>query len=131
MKRSGPPERRTPLKASDVRMKQGPQLKPQSSRVQADQGRRRAEKKAVVERDQVCQLALLLPSHRCFGEPELHHRLKATRGGKYDRQNGVLLCSLANQWVECEPIKAAALGLSLPSGRPEKSILLIDRKEAV
>ena len=117
MKRSGPPERRTPLKAKKGLDRGTSQLKrtrlnPVSEKMKAKRPEKARVRAAVFARDGHCVLLDLDPDHRCFGRRLTYHHLwKDGQGGPYSEENGVTLCAGGNSWVEDEPKKAEALGL--------------------
>lgn len=57
----------------------------------------------------------------CWGPLTFHHRRKASAGGGYTTENGAVLCSWHNSWVEDEPAAAreAAPHLVVRRGDPD------------
>lgn len=139
MKPGKPLTRKTPLKASNVRMRQGSSLpassKPlpkESPRTKAARPKRRATVEETKARDRVCQAAHLLPTP-CAGILETHEKLSRARSGgtsQYDASLTALLCSEHHRHVTGNPTWAESVDLLLPSRPLAKSQLLFNRKEA-
>jgi hypothetical protein len=86
-------------------------VKPVSDKVKARRTERAVVREAVFERDGGCVLARLKSDHLCFGVRTVHHLKKASACGGYTLDNLVELCAWGNDWVECFPVEATALGL--------------------
>ena len=121
-------ERRTPLKAKQVSLKQGAKLPAASKRTKKRQPERAAVIAETHERaEERCEALGLLPG-ACWGPMDTHERLSRARSGgtsQYDPSLTSLLCRGHHNHVTYFPAMAEALGLSLPS-RP-RTPLLYDR----
>lgn len=121
MKRGGPLQRRTPLKASASLQRGGSTLS-RATRVRPRSARRQEE--AVVRRTLVAQLLKERPTCEgrwaCRGARavDVHERLKRSRGGKItdpDQAHMVTLCRPCHELTESEPAEATRRALLLPS----------------
>jgi 5-methylcytosine-specific restriction endonuclease McrA len=101
MKRGGPLRRRTPLKRSEFRRSGG------------GSGPTRKVRQEVIERDEVCRAAVLVPSVRCGGGPHVHHVLPRSQGGGHDLSNLLLVCTVHHGWIHANPARSYTLGLLL------------------
>jgi 5-methylcytosine-specific restriction endonuclease McrA len=118
MKRSGPPERRTPLARSST-LRQGGRLArtgriaPQSAKRRSEASTRDAVRREVHERDRRCVAELLVPDVRCAGPLDVDEVIprSAYPGGHLDPANCQLLCRAHHDWKHAHPADAAALGL--------------------
>lgn len=85
---------------------------------------RAAVRRAVLERDRVCQLAGAGEASgydvgRCYGRLEVHEVRKASQGGTYSEDNGRAVCSHHNSQLEADADLAAfarSVGLVLRRG---------------
>lgn len=136
MKRSGPPERRTPLAAGSKPLKRTAAPKARSQlkasppsqpkprkRVNAVSDKRLAERPtrqavvaAVHARDRTCQGVHMIPGHEkwdCAGPLDVHEVIprSAWAKGYLEPANCVLLCRKAHDWVGDNPEAAHAVGL--------------------
>lgn len=117
MRRSGPPDRRTPLTRGA-----GPRRR---TRLAAISDNRAAELDARAEmrdrvfaRDGRCRLAGWLPGGfgPCLGALTVHHLRKAGQGGPYTLPNLLTLCAAHNDAIEEVPVLAHELGLVIRRG---------------
>lgn len=140
MKRSGPPARKTPLKADPAKQREwqrrsamqssgtparGTPLKQQSNKKAAERREREPIRQAVLERDgHRCQMQKVVDrstelhdvAGRCYGRLEVHHLDKESQGGAYTLTNLLTLCATHNLWVENNPTVAHRLGLVIRRG---------------
>lgn len=107
VKRSGPPERRTPLRSR--------QRLPNRSKRRVSESRQRSETiQAVVARDgRRCWAADLVPEVECWGPLDAdEYDLRSARpGGHLDPTNVQLLCRLCHSAKHALPKHSAVLGL--------------------
>lgn len=115
MKRSGPIERRTPLRRTPFRVTARPEqlrrrpLSPVSSkrkRVGVDP----ALRERVIMRDGGCIAVRLLP-HSCWGRIDPHHVWRYGGGGPDEAWNLIAVCRAAHDWIHAHPAEAIRLGL--------------------
>ena len=112
MKRNGPLERRTPLRAKNVALRQGGVIPAQSKRTRQAEPQRREVREQVAERDQTCRAAFLVPSVACYGPLDVHEPKTRARGGNpLDPEACVLVCRRHHEWTHTNPASAAKLGL--------------------
>ena len=123
LRRTGPPKRRTPLKAGKglargtSQLKRTGRLKPMSDKRRAEHDASRPVVAAVLARDGRCLLAGHSEAGRCFGHLTPHHLRKDGQGGAWTLDNLVTLCSSHNDtWVEQNRPAAHRLGLVLDRG---------------
>lgn len=111
MKRSGPLRRITQLKRS------GELRRTRTVRKSATPAGPDAEtRRAVLERDQGCAGARLVPEVPCWGELHLHHKRRRSQGGDHSPGNLVTLCAACHSWVHAHPALAVERDL-LRSGK--------------
>lgn len=127
MRRSGPPQRKTPLKTNvdQVRRWQDRTRKaiPQESAKRKAERPIRAEVRAqVIARDGGCRARGIAPG-RCEGRPgraplEVHEvQGRGVRpGGHLDPENCLALCPGHHDWVTTHPAEALELGLRIKGG---------------
>lgn len=123
MKRSGPPQRKVPLKRTPMRRTPGPAaatlrtdarprkpLRQQSAKRRAENRVRDAVKRRLVaERGPWCQARL----DGCDGLAVDAHELLARSavGSITDESNIILVCRSCHDWIGAHPREATALGL--------------------
>ncbi len=107
MKRSGPPERRTPLKRSG-------RLNPMSNKRKAELGVRKRVREEVQERDAYkCVAKHLVPEVECWGPLDVDEICPRGRGGDWlDPDNCQVLCRAHHDWKHLHPADATSLGLT-------------------
>lgn len=114
--------RRTPLRRgaslqATSALSRTSRLKPRSEkRVKRNEENDAVVRAVVFARDGGrCQL--LGPLHdRCFGPLTVHHLKKASHGGKYEADNLITLCAMANDWIEDHPRLAWENGMVQRTG---------------
>lgn len=107
MKRSGPPERRSPLRAGK-QMRRGGPVKPVSDRRRDENVERRALADSFGP-DPVCRF----PGCSAPAD-DLHELIRRSqwRGGLVDRDNVVPICRPHHDWVTTHPDEAHDLGMA-------------------
>jgi 5-methylcytosine-specific restriction endonuclease McrA len=98
MKRSGPLERRTPLRRT---------TKLKAKRRGIAPGLRGE----VFLRDGGCRGRPLIPDVACWGRLDPHHILRRSQGGQDTPANLVTLCRAHHDWVHAHPEQSRTLGL--------------------
>jgi len=98
MKRSGPIQRRTPLKRSSS-------LKAKRKGLDTD------VRSEVFLRDGGCKGRALIPALSCWGRLDPHHILRRSQGGQDTPDNLVTLCRAHHDWVHAYPESSRNLGL--------------------
>ena len=98
MKRSGPIQRRTPLKKSSG-------LKAKRRGLDTD------VRSQVFIRDGGCRGRALIPELSCWGRLDPHHILRRSQGGQDSPDNLVTLCRAHHDWVHGNPESSRNLGL--------------------
>ena len=119
MRRSGPLERKTELRADPAKNRawqnrsrsemKRTEIKKVSDKKRKARPGQLAVRGAVFARDNwTCQM--IGWRGECFGPPTYHHVKKASAGGKYTFENGLTACVRHNSLVETYPIEAWARG---------------------
>lgn len=100
MKRSGPPERRTPLRQ-------------QSARRAGEAAARRNVVALVRARDVRCQAARRVPELGCAGPLDVHELIQRSLWpkGYLDPDNCLLVCRAHHDWIDAHVAEAHELGL--------------------
>ena len=98
MKRSGPIQRRTPLKRSTPKQKRRRGIDPET-------------RTAVFLRDKGCKGKEVILDLPCWGRLDPHHILRKSQGGQNTADNLVTLCRAHHDWVHAYPEASRNLGL--------------------
>ena len=100
LKRTASLTRSTSLRASSLRARRP--IKRVSDKRAAEREERDEVREAVFKRDGYrCQALDLWPGHACHGSRlTVHHRIKASAGGKYDLATLISICAVGNDAIE-------------------------------
>lgn len=109
MKRSGPINRRTPLRRGESILKRSAMRKHPSKR--RSLGVPEEVRAQVFARDRGCVAVLLIREIRCSGSHDPHHVLRRSQGGTDTIDNLVTLCRAHHRWVHEHPKISVDIGL--------------------
>lgn len=126
MKRSPPPQRRTPIARQVTPIARGGPPKPISDRRLSEQDRRAEVVRLVHLRDRKCQAGAVHALARvpCKGTLDAHEIINRSQWarGYLDADNVILVCRSAHSWITSHPTGAHALALHLESWERDRLI---------
>lgn len=110
MKRSGPPARRTPLRASSAGMKRSPMKRTHASSTDFTEA-----VKARVRRRSMDRCEAQTPNCRRGGTLHFHHRKLRSSGGQGTFDNCLHVCTTCHDYIHAHPLEAVDRGWIIPS----------------